>query len=77
MNLGPVPHPRHRIAKGLIMNRSGNLFFVAVFALAAAGCDNSSVASSPNPAPPPAVTAAPSAPAKPTNAGDILSVLTV
>jgi len=77
MNLGPVPHPRHRIAKGLIMNRSANLFFIAAFALAAAGCDNSSVASSPNPAPPPAVTAPPSAPAKPTNSGDILSVLTV
>jgi RND family efflux transporter MFP subunit len=70
-----MPHPRHRISKGLIMNRSANLFFLAAFALAAAGCDNSSVASSPNPAPPPAVTAPPSAPAKP--AVDILSVLTV
>ena len=77
MNRGPMPRARNRIAKGLIMNRSANLFFIAAFALAAAGCDNSSVASSPNPAPPPAVTAPPSAPAKPTNSGDILSVLTV
>jgi RND family efflux transporter MFP subunit len=77
MNFAPTSHPRHRISKGLNMNRSANLFFVAAFALAAAGCDNSSVASSPNPAPPPAVTAPASAPAKPTNAGDILSVLTV
>jgi RND family efflux transporter MFP subunit len=76
MNFGPMPRPCHRIAKGLIMNRSANLFLVAAFALAAAGCDNSSVASSPSPAPP-AVAAPPSAPAKPTNTGDILSVLTV
>ena len=59
------------------MTRSANLFFIAALALAAAGCDNSSVASSPNPVPPAAVTAPASAPAKPTNAGDILSVLTV
>ncbi len=59
------------------MNRSANLFFVAALALAAAGCDNSSVASSPNPAPPPAVTAPANVPPKPPTAGDILSVLTV
>jgi RND family efflux transporter MFP subunit len=77
MNQRPAPRARNRNSKGLIMTRSANLFFIAAFALAAAGCDNSSVASSPNPAPPPAVTAPPSAPAKPTNVGDILSVLTV
>lgn len=59
------------------MRRSANLFFVAALALAAAGCDNSSVASSPNPAPPPAVSAPATVPSKTTNAGDILSVLTV
>src|SRR5580692_122701 len=77
MSAAPVPHPENRTRKGLNMNRSANLFFVAALALAAAGCDNSSVASSPNPAPPPAATAPASAPPKPTNAGDILSVLTV
>jgi RND family efflux transporter MFP subunit len=69
-------HQGRKLPKGLIMSRSANLFFIATLALAAAGCDNSSVASSPNPAPP-AVTAPATAPAKPTNAGDILSVLTV
>jgi RND family efflux transporter MFP subunit len=63
--------------KGLIMIRRANLFFIASLALAACGCDNSSVASSPNPAPPPAVSAPVSVPAKPANAADILSVLTV
>jgi RND family efflux transporter MFP subunit len=77
MSAAPVPHPENRTRKGFTMNRSANLFFVAALALAAAGCDNSSVASSPNPAPPPAATAPASAPPKPTNAGDILSVLTV
>jgi RND family efflux transporter MFP subunit len=65
-----------KMPKGLIMSRSANLLFIAALALAAAGCDNSSVASSPNPVPP-AVTAPTSAPAKSPNAGDILSVLTV
>jgi RND family efflux transporter MFP subunit len=75
----PVPHPGHCISKGLLMNRCTNLFFVAGFALALASCDNSSVASSPNPAPPPALTAPAPAnvPAKRAGAGDILSVLTV
>ena len=59
------------------MTRSANLFFVAMLALAAAGCDNSSVASSPNPAPSPAVAAPASAPPKSTSSADILSVLTV
>ena len=77
MSAAPVPHAENRTRKGFTMNRSANLFFVAALALAAAGCDNSSVASSPNPAPPPAATAPASAPPKPTNAGDILSVLTV
>jgi RND family efflux transporter MFP subunit len=77
MSPTPIPYPENSAPKGLIMTRSANLFFIAALALAAAGCDNSSVASSPNPAPPPAVTAPASAPAKPTNAGDILSVLTV
>jgi RND family efflux transporter MFP subunit len=72
-----MPHPENSTPKGFIMTRSANLFFVTALALAAAGCDNSSVASSPSPAPPPAVTAPASAPARPTNAGDILSVLTV
>jgi RND family efflux transporter MFP subunit len=69
--------PRGEIPKGLIMSRSAKLFFVAGLALAAAGCDNSSVASSPNPAPPPAVSAPANVPPRSTGAGDILSVLTV
>jgi RND family efflux transporter MFP subunit len=77
MNLAPTPEPSHSISKGLIMSRSANLFFIAALVLAAAGCDNSSVASSSNPSPPPAVAAPASAPAKPANASDILSVLTV
>jgi membrane fusion protein (multidrug efflux system) len=63
-------------SKGSIMSRSANLLFVAVLALAAAGCDNSSVASSPNPAPP-AVSAPANVPPKSASASDILSVLTV
>jgi RND family efflux transporter MFP subunit len=63
--------------KAMVMTRSANLFFLAILALAAAGCDNSSVASSPNPAPSPAVTAPASAPPKSTSSADILSVLTV
>src|SRR5277367_2400627 len=66
-----------RKPKGLTMSRSANLFFIAVLALAAAGCDNSSVASSPNPAPQPAVSAPANVPPKSPSAGDILSVLTV
>jgi RND family efflux transporter MFP subunit len=58
------------------MSRSANLIFVAALALAAAGCDNSSVASSPNPAPTPAVSAPANVPPK-SPAADILSVLTV
>ncbi len=77
MNAHLMPAPAHRMTKGLIMNRRTNLFFIAAFALAAAGCDNSSVASSPNPAPPPAVTAPATVPSKSANAADILSVLTV
>jgi RND family efflux transporter MFP subunit len=69
--------PAGRMSRGLIMNRSAKLFFLAVFALAATGCDNSSVASSPNPAPPPAVTAPANVPPKSPAAADILSVLTV
>jgi RND family efflux transporter MFP subunit len=59
------------------MSRCANLIFVAALALAANGCDNPSVASSPSPAPPPAVSAPANVPAKPANKGDILSVLTV
>ena len=77
MNAHFMPAPAHCMTKGLIMNRRTNLFFIAAFALAAAGCDNSSVASSPNPAPPPAVTAPATVPSKSANAADILSVLTV
>jgi len=77
MNAPLMPAPAHRMPKGLIMNRRTNLFFITAFALAAAGCDNSSVASSPNPAAPPAVSAPANAPAKSATAGDILSVLTV
>jgi RND family efflux transporter MFP subunit len=78
MNFAPMLHLGHCISKGLIMNRCTNLFFTAALALAAAGCDNSSVASSPNPAPPAVTAPAPaSVPAKPTSAADILSVLTV
>jgi RND family efflux transporter MFP subunit len=78
MNFAPMAHPRHSFSKGLIMNRCTNLFFIAALALTAAGCDNSSVASSPNPAPPAVTAPAPaSVPAKPASAGDILSVLTV
>jgi RND family efflux transporter MFP subunit len=79
MNFAPTPHLRHSISKGLIMRRCTNLFFIAAFVLAATGCDNSSVASSPNPAAPPPLSApAPAnAPTKPASAGDILSVLTV
>jgi RND family efflux transporter MFP subunit len=76
MNAALMLAPAHRMPKGLIMNRRTNLFFIAAFALAAAGCDNSSVASSPNPAPP-AVSAPATVPAKSANAADILSVLTV
>jgi multidrug efflux pump subunit AcrA (membrane-fusion protein) len=77
MNATLMPAPAHRMPKGLIMNRRINLFFIAAFALAAAGCDNSSVASSPNPAPPAAVSAPATVPAKSANTADILSVLTV
>jgi RND family efflux transporter MFP subunit len=77
MSAAPTPHREHSTPKGFNMNRSANLFFIAALALAAAGCDNSSVASSSSPAPPSAVTVPASVPAKPTNAGDILSVLTV
>jgi RND family efflux transporter MFP subunit len=77
MSAAPTPHREHSTPKGFNMNRSANLFFIAALALAAAGCDNSSVASSSSPAPPSAVTGPASVPAKPTNAGDILSVLTV
>jgi RND family efflux transporter MFP subunit len=66
-----------QISRGLIMNRSANLLLVAALALAAAGCDNSSVASSPNPTPPPAITAPANVPPKSPTAADILSVLTV
>jgi RND family efflux transporter MFP subunit len=63
------------------MNRCALLFFVAVVPLIVIGCDNTSVASSPNTAPPAASNSA--APAASANApaaahsGDILSVLTV
>jgi RND family efflux transporter MFP subunit len=78
MNFAPMAHPRHCISKGLIMSRSANLFFIATLALTAAGCDNSSVASSPNPAPPAVTAPAPAnVPTKPASSGDILSVLTV
>jgi RND family efflux transporter MFP subunit len=77
MRSAPALDQSSRMPKGLIMNRSANLFFIAALALAANGCDNSSVASSPSPTPPPAVAAPATAPAKPKNAGDILSVLTV
>src|SRR5271168_1977404 len=70
-------HTGSRKPKGLTMSRSANLFFIAVLALAAAGCDNSSVASSPNLAPAPAVSAPANVPLKSPSAGDILSVLTV
>ena len=63
--------------KGFIMSRCVNFFFVAALALAANGCDNSSVASSPNPTPPPAVSAPAKVPSRSANTGDILSVLTV
>jgi RND family efflux transporter MFP subunit len=66
-----------RLPKGMVMSRSANLFFAAALALAAAGCDNSSVASSPNPAPSPAVGAPVNVPPKSPSAADILSVLTV
>jgi RND family efflux transporter MFP subunit len=60
------------------MIRSANVFFIAALALAAAGCDNSSVASSPNPAPTAVTAPAPAAvPAKSPASADILSVLTV
>ena len=78
MNLAPALDHRSRMPKGLIMSRRANLFFLVALALAAAGCDNSSVASSPNPSPQPAAVSAPaSAPSKPASAADILSVLTV
>jgi RND family efflux transporter MFP subunit len=69
--------PKGQLPKGLTMSRSANLFFIAMLALAAAGCDNSSVASSPNPAPSPAVSAPANLPPKSPSAADILSVLTV
>jgi len=69
--------PQGQRPKGSIMSRSANLFFLAALALAAAGCDNSSVASSPNPAPPPVVTAPANIPPKAPTPADILSVLTV
>jgi len=72
-----VLYSDRRVPKGLIMSRSANLFFAAALALAGAGCDNSSVASSPNPAPPPAVGAPANVPPKSPAATDILSVLTV
>ena len=68
--------PKGQLLKGLIMTRSAHLFFIVVLGLAAAGCDNSSVASSPNPAPP-AVSAPANVPPKSTSTADILSVLTV
>jgi RND family efflux transporter MFP subunit len=77
MTVTSTPDRARSTAKGLIMRRCANLFFVAALALAANGCDNSSVASSPKPAPPPAVTAPVNAPARSAPAGDILSVLTV
>ncbi len=76
MSFAPMPHPENSTAKGFTMTRSAYLFLVAALALAAAGCDNSSVASSPNPAPP-AVTAPANGPTKPASSADILSVLTV
>src|SRR5271154_2299703 len=69
--------PKGQLPKGSIMSRSANLFFVAALALAAAGCDNSSVASSPSPAPQPAFSAPANVPPKSPSAADILSVLTV
>jgi RND family efflux transporter MFP subunit len=78
MNAALMPHPQRSAPKGFTMTRSANVFFIAALALAAAGCDNSSVASSPNPAPPAVTAPAPAAsPAKSPNAADILSVLTV
>jgi multidrug efflux pump subunit AcrA (membrane-fusion protein) len=81
MNASPAPRQKPTTPKGFIMTRSANLFLVPaltfVLALATAGCDNSSVASSANPAPAPVVAAPPPAPAKPTAPADILSVLTV
>ncbi|MFZ3216450.1 MAG: efflux RND transporter periplasmic adaptor subunit [Candidatus Acidiferrales bacterium] len=59
------------------MSRRVLLLFVAAAALSAAGCDNSSVASSPSPAPRPAVTAPANVPPASAKTGDILSVLTV
>jgi len=61
------------------MNNHGIWILAGAMAWAVAGCDNSSVASSPK-APPPAPAAQPSAPpaaAKTTEPGDILSVLSV
>jgi RND family efflux transporter MFP subunit len=68
--------PKGPIHKGSIMSRSANLICVGALVLAAAGCDNSSVASSPNPVPQPAVTAPANVPPRSPTA-DILSVLTV
>ena len=51
-------------------------FFIAATAIAFNGCDNPTVASSSNAAPPPAV-ATPSAPPATAKAADVLSVLTV
>ena len=61
------------------MNKRAISILAAALALAVAGCDNSTVASSPN-APPSAPAAQPSAPAattKTTEPGDILTVLSV
>jgi RND family efflux transporter MFP subunit len=78
MNFVLMPQLGRLISKGFIMTRSANLFFIAALALAATGCDNSSVASSANPASPAASAPAPANVAvKPANAADILSVLTV
>jgi RND family efflux transporter MFP subunit len=64
------------------MIRRATWILTALVALAGAGCDNSSVASGPNSAPPSPATASsqparPAAPAKPNDSGDILSVLSV
>lgn len=50
---------------------------IAATVITCNGCDNSTVASSPNPAPPPAVAPPPSAPLTAAKSADILSVLTV
>jgi RND family efflux transporter MFP subunit len=77
MTVARTSMPGQCMPKGFIMSRFVNLFFVAALALAANGCDNSSVASSPNPTPPPAVSAPAKVPSRSANTGDILSVLTV